>query len=77
MSKPTSPDETNDSGKATFVLPQPTLSPEEFAQRIAEIRRKREDPEYIAYVERGRQASTEYRREIEEQERRWLDEEGK
>lgn len=61
--------------KKPFVFPKPTLTAEEFAERMAEIRRRRNDPDYIAYIERGRIAAEEYRQEVNEQERRWLDEE--
>ena len=51
---------------------------EEFLARLAEIERRKDDPEYIAYVQRGAEGAAEARRQINEQERRWLDEkEGK
>lgn len=63
--------------KEPFALPKPTLSDQEFAELMEYIQRRKDDPEYAAYLERGRVASEEYRREVNEQERRWLDEEGK
>jgi hypothetical protein len=60
---------------APFVLPKPTLTEAEFAERLAEIRRRRDDPEYVAYVERVYGAAEAYRREVNEQERRRLDDE--
>ena len=60
--------------KKPFVLPQPSLSKEEFAERLAEIRRRRNDPDYIAYIERTFDGADEVRRQINEQERQWLDE---
>jgi hypothetical protein len=45
---------------------------------LADIRRRRDDPEYQAYVRRVGEGAAEYRRQVEEQERIWLDEaEGK
>jgi len=74
-------DDTRPSTEATaatpFVVPKPALTAAEFAERLAEIRRRRDDPEHIAYVKRGRIASEEYRRQVDEQARRRLDEENK
>lgn len=63
--------------KDPFVFPKPTLSDQEFAELMGYIQRRKDDPEHITYLERGRVAAEEYRREVNEQERRWLDEEGK
>ena len=66
---------TENQTKTPFVLPTPTLSEEEVADLMDYIQRRKDDPEYIAYLERGRVATEKYRREVNEQERRWLDEE--
>jgi hypothetical protein len=54
------------------------MTAEEFAERLALIRRRKNDPEYLAYLERGRKATAEFRRKVEEEYQRQLDEdEGK
>ncbi len=66
---------TENPAKEPFVFPEPTLSDQEFAELMEYIQRRKDDSEYVAYLQRGRVASEEYRREVNEQERRWLDSE--
>ncbi len=57
-----------------FEFPKPTLTQEEFAERIAHIRRRRqEEPDFVARLEEKYAESVEYRRQIDEEARRYLD----
>ena len=72
--------DTETIGKPHPVVMPPSnpMTAAEFAERLERIRERRTDPERIAYINRVFDAAEEYRRQIDEQERRWLDEaEGK
>jgi hypothetical protein len=61
-----------------ITLPHPNrLTAEQLGEKLAAIRRRRNDPDYLAYLERGREATEEFRRKVEEEYQRQLDEEGK
>lgn len=51
------------------------VTEERLADFIASIERNNRNPEYRAALEEASKASDEYRREVNAQERRWLDEE--
>jgi hypothetical protein len=53
------------------------LSPERWAQIRRRLQERRDDPNYRAALEQDRIAAEEYRRQVNEEARRWLEDEGK
>jgi len=66
--------------KSTEIKPMPPhngMTEERLARILEHIREQNKDPEYKEYLERVAESAREAREQINEQARRWLDEEGK